>query len=161
MEISCRKGRIEEAEIKADFSQIPPYEIDGSRYPTRTIMASAFLPDEEELTLEQIAERREQELEYAITRQLINHYYRDEDGNRYFHKFKRLKNIEITGFNKDKEHKVNYVYNRWLPAVNNVREKYGYDEWHFIEIANDIRDIKNELRDKINSIQTAPAKKEA
>ncbi|MCP5498110.1 MAG: DEAD/DEAH box helicase family protein [Leptospiraceae bacterium] len=298
---------IEEAEIKADFSKIPPYEIDGSRYPTKTIMASAFLPNEAELTLEQIAERREQELVYAITRQLINHYYRDDEGNRFFHKFKRLKDIvhywlkhktkcigdafpnmlfyepaekvcrhiqsgieaeqqrherimpvfnhynkfgstiyvhgntikkvyptkkshinfvvadtnsweqiaaktleemdevttyvknsflgfeipyvdayggdkmyvpdfiakvkipsggianlviEITGFNKEKEHKVNYVINRWLPAVNNVREKYDYDEWHFIEIANDIRDIKNELRNKIKTIQPVKNKKE-
>jgi type III restriction enzyme len=291
---------IEEAEIKADFRNVPPYEIDGSKYPTKTIMASAFLPDEKELSLGQVAERRKQELVYAITRQLINQYYRDDDGNRFFHKFKRLKDIvqywlehkikciggafpnmlfyepankvcrhiqsgieaeqqrhervmpkfnhynrmgstiyvhgnttrkvyptkkshinfvvadtdsweqiaaktleemdevicyvknaylnfeipyvdeygndrmyvpdfiacvktpsgvtinlviEITGFNKDKEHKIHYVYNRWIPAVNNVREKYDYDEWHFIEIANDIRDIKNELRNKINSIQ--------
>lgn len=32
------------------------------------------------------------------------------------------------------------------------REKYGYEPWHFVEIAEDIRDIKNELRDKIKRV---------
>lgn len=57
--------------------------------------------------------------------------------------------IEVTGMNKDKAEKKWYVENRWLPAVNTVREKYEMDEWAFIEIANDIRDIKNQLRTKI------------
>jgi type III restriction enzyme len=57
--------------------------------------------------------------------------------------------IEITGMNKDKEEKRWYVENRWLPAVNAVRDKYDYPEWHFIEIANDIRNIKNQLIEKI------------
>lgn len=61
--------------------------------------------------------------------------------------------IEITGMSKDKAEKKWYVENRWLPAANAVREKYGYPEWHFIEIANDIRNIKNQLRDKIASLK--------
>lgn len=60
--------------------------------------------------------------------------------------------IEITGMNKDKIEKKWYVENRWLPAVNAVKDKYGYDEWHFIEIANDVRNIKNQLIDKIKSL---------
>ncbi|MDM8567190.1 hypothetical protein QUF74_16260 [Candidatus Halobeggiatoa sp. HSG11] len=60
--------------------------------------------------------------------------------------------IEITGMNKDKAEKKWYVENRWLPAVNAVKDKYGYAEWHFIEIANDIRNIKNELIDKVKSL---------
>lgn len=64
--------------------------------------------------------------------------------------------IEVTGMNNDKADKKWYVENRWLPAVNNVREKYGYDEWHFIEIGTDnlynIRNAKNEILDKINSL---------
>lgn len=69
-------------------------------------------------------------------------------------KDKRIINliIEVTGMNKDKAVKKEYVLNRWLPAVNAVRDKYEYDEWHFIEIANDIRDIKNQLKEKINSL---------
>jgi type III restriction enzyme len=53
--------------------------------------------------------------------------------------------VEITGMNKDKAMKKDYVLNRWLPAVNGVRDKYCYDEWRFVEIEGEIRDIKNEL----------------
>jgi len=60
--------------------------------------------------------------------------------------------IEVTGMNKDKAEKTWYVKHRWLPAVNAVREKYGYDEWDFIEIAGDIRDIKNQLLGKISEV---------
>jgi len=59
--------------------------------------------------------------------------------------------IEITGMSKDKAEKKWYVENRWLPAVNAMKEKYGYPRWHFIEVANDIRNIKNQLKDKIAS----------
>jgi type III restriction enzyme len=57
--------------------------------------------------------------------------------------------IEITGMNKEKADKKWTVENRWLPAVNAVKDKYGYDEWEFIEIANDIRDIRPQLEAKI------------
>jgi type III restriction enzyme len=60
--------------------------------------------------------------------------------------------IEITGMSRDKAAKKEYVINRWLPAVNDIREQYCFDEWDFIEIANDIRDIKNQLRSKIESV---------
>ena len=63
--------------------------------------------------------------------------------------------IEITGMNRDKDDKKWYVENRWLPAINEVREKYEMDEWHFIEIANDIRNIKQQLINKIQSIITS------
>jgi type III restriction enzyme len=36
--------------------------------------------------------------------------------------------------------------------VNALKDKYGYPEWHFIEVANDIRNIKNQLIEKIQSI---------
>jgi len=61
--------------------------------------------------------------------------------------------IEITGMNRDKQEKKWFVENRWLPAVNAVREKYGFDEWAFIEVAMDIRDVKNQIVDKINSLK--------
>ncbi len=63
--------------------------------------------------------------------------------------------VEITGMAKDKAMKKDYVNTRWLPAVNSVREKYGYDEWRFIEIAGDIRDIKNQLIAAIEGAVTA------
>ena len=60
--------------------------------------------------------------------------------------------IEITGMSQDKAEKKWFVENRWLPAVNALKDKYEYPEWHFIEIANDIRNIKNQLIEKIQSI---------
>ena len=60
--------------------------------------------------------------------------------------------IEVTGMNQEKAEKKWYVQNRWLPAVNALKDKYEYPEWHFIEIEADIRDIKNQLTDKIQSI---------
>ncbi len=60
--------------------------------------------------------------------------------------------IEISGFSKDKAEKKWFVENRWLPAVNSLKDKYEYPEWHFIEIANDIRNIKNKLSDAIKSL---------
>jgi type III restriction enzyme len=60
--------------------------------------------------------------------------------------------IEISGISKDKAAKKWFVENRWIPAVNALKDKYGYAEWHFIEIPNDIRNIRNQLIEKIQSI---------
>ncbi len=60
--------------------------------------------------------------------------------------------IEISGMSKEKAEKKWFVENRWIPAVNALKEKYGYPEWHFIEVANDIRNIKNQLIEKIRSL---------
>jgi len=60
--------------------------------------------------------------------------------------------IEISGMSKDKVEKKWFVENRWIPAVNALKEKYEYPEWHFIEVANDIRNIKNQLIEKIQNI---------
>lgn len=57
--------------------------------------------------------------------------------------------LEISGFSQDKDYKTNYVYNRWLPAVNNILEKYQMDEWHFLEVSAEIRDIKKEIREAL------------
>jgi type III restriction enzyme len=60
--------------------------------------------------------------------------------------------IEISGFSKDKAEKKWFVENRWIPAVNALKDKFEYPEWNFIEIANDIRNIKNQLIEKIGTI---------
>jgi type III restriction enzyme len=57
--------------------------------------------------------------------------------------------IEITGMNKDKAEKKWYVENRWLPAVNNL----DGERWEFLEIANDNRNLKNQLIEKIKNIK--------
>jgi type III restriction enzyme len=287
--------------LEYDFSGIENYEIDGTRYPTEAILASPISPREEKLVVKSVLEKREQELFFLITKELIRFHFSDDDGNPNFQRFSRLKEIvedwyrskvkllgirgdeykkllyfhqpkpiadhiarginpqrnttefirpvfnyynkfgsskyvngyttkdiykskhshvnlvamdsgweakaakafeelhpqvlsyvknqfldfkipyvkegkdrdylpdfilrvkardgkprnlivEITGMNKDKAEKKWYLENRWLPAVNSARDKYGYDEWYFLEVKEDIRDIKNELLDKIESI---------
>lgn len=289
-----------DGEIKYDFSDIENYEIDGSKYPTETIMASPISATEDKLQIKDVLERREQELFYLITKELIKQKFSDENGeDSQFHKFNKLKQIvsfwyynklvvlnlepiykkllffeepkrfvehisrginkhlntiehirpifsnynsfgstkyvngntkkdvyatkkshvnyvvmdsdweavaaktldelpqvisyvknhflgfkipyvkegkdrdyypdfivtcktkddtiknliiEISGFSKDKDEKKWYVENRWLPAVNSLKDKYEYPEWHFIEISDKITNIKNELIEKIMSI---------
>lgn len=289
-----------EGEIKHDFSKIENYEIDGSKFPTETIMASPISPNEEKLEVKGVLEKRDQELIFLITKELIKYHFSDEEGNPRFQQFNKLKSIvqewynekvlllniadprykrllyfeepkkvvdhiarginpqhnttefirpvfnyynkfsstkyvngntvkdvyptekshinyvvmdsdwegicaktleeietvecyvknqflgfaipytkdgkdkqyftdfiarvrskdgtiknlmiEISGMSKDKAEKKWFVENRWIPAVNALKDKYEYPEWHFIEVANDIRNIKNQLIEKIQSI---------
>jgi type III restriction enzyme len=288
------------SEIQYDFSDIENYEIDGSKFPTQTIMASPISPSEEMLEVKSVLEKRDQELLFLITKELIKYHFSDEEGNPQFQKFNKLKSIvkewykdkvsllnisdvrfkkllyfedpkkivnhiarginpqnntvehvrpilnfynkfgstryvngntvkevyetkkshvnyvvmdsgwegicaktleeiesvesyvknqflgfsvpynkdgkdrlyfpdmiarvknkdneyknliiEISGVSKDKAEKKWFIENRWLPAINAFKKKYNYPEWHFIEIANDIKDIKNQLIAKIESI---------
>jgi type III restriction enzyme len=291
-----------DAPLSADFSAIENYEIDGSKFPIETEMASAFSGERQKMQVKTVLEKRDQEIIYLIAKELINHSYSDDDGKPHFHRFNSLKQIvtewyetkvrligiddpiykkllyfddpkkicghiarginsktigtdkilpvfnyynkfgstkyvqgntsrevfkttkshvnfvvadtesweqiaaktleempevisyvknaflgfaipyvpgegdnqnyfpdfiarckagkdktinliiEITGMAREKAEKKWYVENRWLPAVNAMREKYEYDEWRFIEIANDIRDIKNQLKNIIRSL---------
>ena len=290
-----------DGEIKYDFSTIENYEIDGSKFPTETIMASPISASEEKLQVKSVLEKRDHELIFTITKELIKHHFSDENQeNLQFHKFNKLKQIvevwyqekvillnipdqrfkrllffdepkkivnhiirginpeintsefirpvfnyynkfsstkyvngntvkevyptqkshvnfvvmdsgwegicaktleeietvecyvknqflgltvpyvkegkdhqyfpdfvarvkgkdgiiknlmiEISGMSNDKAEKKWFVENRWIPAVNALKDKYQYPEWHFIEISNDIRDIKNQLIEKINQI---------
>ncbi len=286
--------------ILHDYSKVEDYEIDGTKYPVETTMASPISPNEEKLKVKSVLERRDHELLFLITKELIKHQYSDDEGNIEFQKFNMLKKavetwyhtkvkllnlqdegymrllffekpekyisyivrglytkedsdnfmrpifnhynqfgttrhvngntvkpvyrtkkshinyvvadtltweqiaaktleeikqvesyvknayldfvipyvkdgegkgyypdfiarvktkdgiknliIEITGMNKDKAEKKWYVENCWLPSVNSLKEKYNYPEWHFVEIADDIRNIKNELIEKITKI---------
>jgi type III restriction enzyme len=287
-------------EIQHDFSTVEDYEIDGSVFPTETILASPISPNEEKLQVTSVLEKRDQELIFLLTKALIKYHFSDDDGNpqiqhfgtlkriveewyhtkvallnisdkRYkrllfFHESKTLadhiarginrhlntseyirpilshynpfgstkyvrgatvknvyptirshvnavvmdsdweaiaaktleeipavrsyvknqflgfaipytsagkdklyypdfiarvqagdgtmKNliIEITGMSRDKAEKLWFVEQRWLPAVNAIRSKYAFDEWHCIEVANDVRNIKNQLCEKISSL---------
>jgi len=289
-----------EGEIKYDFSGIENYEIDCSKFPTETILASPISANEEKLEVKSVLDKRDNELIFLITAALIKTHFADENENPQFHKFNKLKQIveywykekvillnikdkrykrllffdnpktivdhivrginpqintsehirpvfnfynkfgstkyvngntskevfetvhshvnyvamdsgwegicaktleeidvvqsyvknqflgfaipyvregkdklyfpdfiarvktndgtfknlviEITGMNQEKAEKKWYVENRWLPAVNAMKAKYEYPEWHFIEVANDIRNIKNQLIDKISII---------
>ncbi len=285
--------------IKYDFSKIENFEIDGSKFPVETTMASPISATEEKLEVKSVLEKRDKELIFLITKELIKYHFSDEEGNPNFQRFNKLlkiveewyntkvillniqdqqykrllyfekpkkivdhiarginphintiehirpvfnyynkfsstkyvngntikevyptkrshvnyvvmdsdweaiaaktleelkvesyvknqflgfiipyamdgkdrqyypdfiarvkgkdgkvKNliIEISGMSKDKEQKKWFVENRWLPAVNSLKDKYNYPEWHFIEVANDIRNIKNQLIEKIQGI---------
>ena len=60
--------------------------------------------------------------------------------------------LEISGYNRDKDEIKFYTENYWFAGGNAVREKYEYEEWHFLEVANDIRNTRQLLIDKIRSI---------
>jgi type III restriction enzyme len=68
--------------------------------------------------------------------------------------------LEISGMAEEKIDKRWYVLNRWLPAVNAVHEQLGLDPWHFVEIANDITDIRKRLKEELGAIAMEYAKKE-
>ena len=289
---------LEEEMITADFSAMENYEVDGSKIPTRTIMFTAFSEEKGELSVEQVKTIRDQSIIFAITKDLIQLKFSDNENNKRFDKFNQLKQIvsewyqnkvyckgdafkqmllyddpqkviahiyrgiiasqkltarilpvlnyynkfgsskyvhgntikpvfettkshvnfvvadtdsweqiaaktleelpevksyvknaflgftipysankkednlyfpdfiarcqrpdgsllnliiEVTGMNREKAAKKDYTINRWLPAVNNIKDQYAFDEWDFIEIANDISDIKNQLKNKINA----------
>lgn len=297
----------QDGSIQYDFSNLDNYEIDGSQFPTETVMSSAFLGKEEKLQVSSVLEKRDKEIIYLFTKELLKYQFSDSEGYPQFHRFRKLENIvsewyhtkllvtnypveykrliyfhdprrvcehiarginpqintseyirpvlnyynpfsstkyvngntskeiystqkshvnyvvadtdsweqisaktleeldevqsyvknaflgftipyvkdgddkkyfpdfisrcqapdgsminliiEITGSNKqDKSLKKWFVENRWLPGVNAIRSTFAdervADEWHFIEIANDLRDIKNQLRNKINSVAT-------
>ncbi|HVS91208.1 MAG TPA: DEAD/DEAH box helicase family protein [Mucilaginibacter sp.] len=289
-----------DGEIKYDFSGLENYQVEGNNYPIETIMESPISPEKEKLQVRSVLERRENELIFLITKELIKYHFSDDDGNPQFQKFSQLKNIvaewyetkvqvlnrqgdqfkkllffmtpksivdhiargintdkntvefirpvfnfynkysstkyvngntikdvfptqkshvnyvvmdsdweaicaktleeidevksyvknqflgfaipyvkdgkdklyypdfivsittkngvnknliiEITGMSKEKDEKKWYVLNRWLPAVNALKDKLDYDEWDFLEVADDVRDIKNLLLQKLNSL---------
>jgi hypothetical protein len=55
--------------------------------------------------------------------------------------------LEISGMRRDKALKKWTVLNRWLPAVNRIREQHDWDKWDFLEISNDVElaDLRNIL----------------
>ena len=57
--------------------------------------------------------------------------------------------LEITGMTRDKVEKKWAVENRWLPAVNAIRDQHGWARWDFLEIAEDIRDARNDILGKL------------
>ncbi len=135
-------------------------------YPTKKSHVNYVVADTE--TWEQIAAKTLEELpqvESYVKNAFLGFqipYIKDGLDKNYFPDFiaqckgkdGEIKNliVEITGMAKEKAEKKWFVENRWLPAVNALKEKYEYPEWHFIEIANDIRNIKNQLAEKISSL---------
>ena len=73
-----------DGEIKYDFSGIENYEIDGSKFPTETIMTSPISTSEEKLQVKSVLEKRDNELFYLITKELIKRHFSDEENNPRF-----------------------------------------------------------------------------
>ncbi|GAB3309466.1 DEAD/DEAH box helicase family protein [Hymenobacter humi] len=61
--------------------------------------------------------------------------------------------LEISGSAEAKNDKRWYVQERWLPAVNSVAAQLGLDPWHFAEVANDIRGIRQQLRATLDELE--------
>jgi type III restriction enzyme len=89
-----------DGEIKHNFSNIENYEIDGSKFPTETIMTSPISASEEKLEVKGVLEKRDQELIFLITKELIKYHFSDEEGNPRFQKFNKLKSIVEEWYNK-------------------------------------------------------------
>ncbi len=107
-----------EAELVCDYSNVEPFLLDFTTIPTQTTLASAFGPQQETLTLDQLLAKREQEIIYQITRHLLAHNFTDTDGNRQFQKFADLKRIvthwyhhaiKVTGTNEPLHRKVIFL----------------------------------------------------
>ena len=59
--------------------------------------------------------------------------------------------------NRDRDAKKQYVEDRWLRVASAVSDMHGYDQWFFIEIANNIRFVKNQLADKTGEMRVEMA----
>lgn len=53
--------------------------------------------------------------------------------------------VEVTGARHDKQEKTWTVRNRWLPAINAVREQHNWPRWDFLELAEEtaVADARN------------------
>jgi len=87
--------RLEYAEgpLLADFSGIDDYVIDGSKLPTKTIMATAISKEEQELTVESVLATPEQQIIYRITKDLLRDHFSDDKHSLQFHRFHELRAI--------------------------------------------------------------------
>jgi type III restriction enzyme len=59
--------------------------------------------------------------------------------------------LEITGMRRDKVEKMWTLRNRWIPAVNAIGEMHGWPRWDVLEIAEEIRDARNDILKKLEA----------
>ena len=59
--------------------------------------------------------------------------------------------VEVTGMKHDKPEKSWTVSNRWLPAINAIRDKHGWARWDIMEITEDIRDTRNDILKRLDA----------
>jgi type III restriction enzyme len=65
--------------------------------------------------------------------------------------------VEVTGFDRDKEAKRWTIVNRWLPAVNRIRNQHGWDKWDFLELDEQraVADFRNLLLARLRELALA------
>jgi type III restriction enzyme len=83
--------------VTADFSGLPPFLIDGTRWPLVTIM-EAFGQQEPLSVREALAGLREQTVIYRVTRAALRAYFSDADGNPDLSRFPALRAIVETWY---------------------------------------------------------------
>ncbi|MBK6830940.1 MAG: hypothetical protein IPG92_09500 [Flavobacteriales bacterium] len=64
--------------LRHDFPKLAPYEFDGSKFPLNTELGSAFSPDESKMRVEQVLQKRHQEIIFLITGYLIRRVFGGE-----------------------------------------------------------------------------------
>ena len=79
--------------LTADFSGTPDFRLDLTTVPVKTILGNAFSAERQNLTLEDVFQKRDQEMFYWITQQLISAYFRDDAGHPMLERFGELKSI--------------------------------------------------------------------
>ena len=79
--------------IKADFSGTPSFRLDLTVNPVETVLGNAFSAERQRLTLDDVLRKRDQEVIYWVTQQLISGYFRDDAGRPMLECFGDLKDI--------------------------------------------------------------------
>lgn len=79
-----------EGALKADFSNVQPYEIPGNAIPTNTVLENAFASDKVKLSIDDLLALREQPILFRITKDLIRDHFSDDPRQPAFHRFAEL-----------------------------------------------------------------------
>jgi type III restriction enzyme len=76
-----------------NLDALDDYALDGSKLPTKTILANAVSPEKRNLSLDDILAIRDQEIIFRITKDLVRDHFSNEPANPEFHRFHELKAI--------------------------------------------------------------------
>ncbi len=80
-------------ELKWDFSNLEPYEIDGSKNPTETELGTAFSDEVRHMQPKQVLSLRDQQVIYDLTRDLMKYHFSDSDQHGNFALYGQIKKI--------------------------------------------------------------------
>ena len=95
--VTAYRVLLSEKTLTADFSGLPPFVIDGTRWPLVTIM-EAFGQKEALSVREALTQLREQTVIYRVTRAVLRVYFSDADGNPDLSRFPALRAIVETWY---------------------------------------------------------------